>query len=1534
MGPCGSTLNKFIASTLYFYPMRTPVTTLFFVLATSLLAQQPAWLEQWNDPSTNVYDVVKEFDAAFEGKATEKGKGWKQFKRWEAFMDQRVYPSGQRPNQTSLSMGMEQIQQSWGSASTGASGIGQWTPVGPFNGNPIQGIGRINVVAFHPTESNVVFAGAPAGGLWKTTDNGTTWNTNTDLLPNLGVSGIAIDPINPDTMYLATGDRDGGDTYSIGVLKSTDGGTSWKPTGLTLQLTNYARLTGMVIHPNQTQHLVVSTRNGIYRTTNGGVSWSVVQGGSFQSLSMVPGAPHLLYAGTASNGKVWFSRDFGATWSQITGNGLPLSGPARCEVATTGADSNYVYALFGASNNGLYGVYRSTDRGANWSQMHGATPNLMGWSTNGSGSGGQAWYDLAIAVSPLNKDDLLVGGVNIWKSINGGANFSLSAHWYGGGGVSNVHADQHWFTFRPGTSELWVGNDGGVYVSPNGGVNNNWQMRSSGLAVSQYYKIATTPVNPNWTLAGSQDNGTHLNKTSWARVRGGDGMDCGMDPANELVMYASIYYGNFDKSNNGGASFNAPFNLPPSGSGNWVTPFLVSRHSGSVLYAGFTRVWKSTNGGVSFAATSTNTLLGSDNIDVLAESPSNPNVLYAGINQYLFRSTNGGQNWTKLSGGPGSHVISDIAVDPNDPLHIAVCRSGYVAGQKVFESFNGGTTYSNITGLLPNIPTNAIVFEPGGNNMIYVGTDLGVFVHDNLLGNWVPFNAGLPNVIVNDIEMLSGPRIVRIGTYGRGVWQSSFAGDLLKRPTAALRSSPASTCGLGDTIQLQDASVGLVTGWNWSVYPSTGATLLGANTAAPKLVISQVGLYSIRLVAENVYGSDTALAVQAIAAGGFPLPAGEGFVAGFDQRWSIENSDRNATWEPFTAASSDGDLTSMRMPHFALPLTASGQRDALISPVYSLDSGSSLTLDVAYRLVSATQASDTVTIWVQPCGSTAWNLLATRFEAGTLNWATGSPQATAFVPASAADWRRDSIFLGGLSGPSRFKIEARHAGGNHLYLDRFRLRTASAAAPTADFIAPDSACAARTVTFYATGMPAPGSGTAGAALGTTYSWTFSSGSPSTSTLANPSISFTSAGTYTATLVVSTAGGTSSVSKTFVVKAAVVPSVSIVNQSGSICANSPATFVATAVNGGSNPRYQWTVNNQPRGFNSATFTTVNLQNADVVRCQIFSSEECASLMMVPSNAITAVVLPLPTANAGSYSPVCVNDGAIALNGTPSGGTWAGIGVAGSWFSPSGLGPGTYSVTYSYTNTLGCTGTANASIIVNATPTVFLTFGPEVLCINDPAFSPSGGFPFGGSYLVNGSMSNSIVAAQLGTGRHELKYQFVQNLCVGERVDSFDVVSAPPAATIHDWNGDSLYCPQTALNPLWTVQWLNANQSPIPGATSPSFIAPAPGTYFVRLRAGNSCVSKSGPSIVLSNSEFQLRGFRLQPNPTRGIVDLSWLAQGGSAWNAELRSLNGALIQQSSGMEPHFTLDLGALPTGIYLLSVEQEGRIIVQEVVKM
>ena len=561
------------------------------------------WVNAMVDPSVNVYDAVAKFEAYWKDRPVEKGHGWKQFRRWQAFMEPRVYPTGERPNPTVLYQAQQELQVqlnaqkgSVSGAESTTPGIGNWTLVGPVDGNAIAGIGRVNAIAFHPTVPNRLFAGAPAGGLWRSDDNGATWSTNTDLLPNLGVSAIAIDPLNPDTMYIGTGDRDAGDTYSIGVLKTVDGGQTWTTTGLTMTVDLNRRVTGLAIHPTQTQTVVATTRNGIFRTTDGGITWSPVQGGTFQTIQSVPGNSRLLYASTYNNTRIFRSTDFGATWSMVT-TGLPTTNCLRSEIATTAADTNYVYAVYSANNYGLLGVYRSTDRGVNWTQVKGPTnPNLLDWGVNGTGTGGQGWYDLAIAASPVDKEVVLVGGVNVWRSSNGGTNWTLSGHWTGGGGKPFVHADVHILAFKPNTAEVWAGCDGGMYVSPNSG-SLTWSSQNMGLSISQYYKIAVTAAAPAMTLAGSQDNGTHLNDNGFDRVRGGDGMDCGIAQDNPNVMYSSVYYGDFRKSTNRGQSFNAPFNLTPSGSGNWVTPFLVSQHNSNVLYAGFSQVWKSANGG-------------------------------------------------------------------------------------------------------------------------------------------------------------------------------------------------------------------------------------------------------------------------------------------------------------------------------------------------------------------------------------------------------------------------------------------------------------------------------------------------------------------------------------------------------------------------------------------------------------------------------------------------------------------------------------------------------------------------------------------------------------------------------------------------------------------------------------------------------------------------------------------------------------------------------------------------------------------------
>mgnify|MGYP003321134842 FL=1 len=1495
--------------------------------AATLSAQSPLneeipYVEMMNDPSVNFYDVVDAFNEYWEGKSVEKGRGWKQFKRWEAFMEPRVYPSGNRPAPQSLYQGYLSGVQGSASASTG--GLGNWSIVGPFDGNFLNGIGRVNVIAFHPTQPNTLFAGAPAGGLWKSTDDGLTWSTNTDLLPNLGVSAILIDPTNPLVMYIGTGDRDAGDTYLLGVMKSTDGGLTWNPTGLSFNLTQSARIVGMAMHKDSTHHLVAATRNGIVRSLNGGATWTTEAGGTFGCLVQVPGT-NKLFAGTSSNGRIWMSTDFGDTWTMVT-SGLPMNA-GRVELATTANDTNYVYALYGANNNGLYGVYRSTNGGTTWTQRHGASPNLLDWSTNGSGSGGQAWYDLAIAVSPLNKDIVLTGGVNVWRSNNGGSSFALSGHWYGGGGASFVHADHHWMTFKPGTSQVYAGCDGGVYKSANGGMNQSWVARNQGLSITQYYKIGTTEADTLLTIAGSQDNGTHLNDNGWDKVGGGDGMDCAISASDGNTMYRSIYYGDFDKSTNRGITFNAPFNLPPAGTGNWVTPFLASRINSNTLYAGFTKLWKSTNAGSSFTATSANNIQGSSNIDCIAEAVSNPNVLYVSIDERLFYSNDGGQTWTWITSNVGSStVITGIAVDPTDENHVWISKSGYYAGTKVYETFNAGGAWYNRSGSLPNIPANCIAIQPNSNGLVYIGTDLGVYYRDASMSDWVPFMKGLPNTIVNDIEILSNAGKIRVGTYGRGVWESPLATFFQERPEVDFSTSHQALCSTSDTVTLTDASSNYPTAWSWTIYPQTFTYVNGSSSSDsdPQVVFTANGRYTVQLVASNAYGSDTLTRISYIHVGGIQVPAGEQFDNHpLDGRWSTVNPDFGQGWN----ISSVGSQYAYSAVFEGFGYGSTGQKDDLISPPYLVDSVTTLVYDLAYRPLTGA-ASDTLNIYISSdCGST-WNLLRQYVETGNNSFATGSAITTAFVPSSSSDWNRDTIQLAGYSGQVRFKFEAISGNGNNIYLDWLLLLTPNVAAPVADFFSDTTTCVNKSTSFYFSGT----------GQGVSFSWSFPGGTPSTSTSYNPKVSYATAGVKNVSLTVTNNQGSATVSKTSYLSVASLstPSVSISANTATACLGDTLTFTASPVNAGSNPVYTWKVNGQQRGGNSASIDFFTLNTGDSVRCVVTSSEDCAAPKKVSSNTIIANILPLPVVTAGTYSAVCVGSAPINLSGTPAGGVFSGTGVSNGQFLPTTVGQGTYTITYTYMNTNGCVNSATSTIQILAAPNVFLNFNVDEVCAADAPFAPSGGYPGGGSYELDGNPITQIQPSTLTLGWHYLTYVYSNSTCTAERTDSFEVKAAPPVPTVQVFGGDSLYCPQAASG--WNIQWLDANLNAISGATNPWYVPTAPGTFYAQLKLGLGCFPTSNPIAVTSIDEWEVNALHLSPNPSHGWVELLTAVPAGEAYTLRWLDASGAVLQEEAhtgtGQVQTHRYDLGAWPNGVYVLERRSAtGATVTQRMVK-
>lgn len=772
-----------------------PAQVVFVLLAafcSSAFAQN--WVEKMQDPNVNFYEVQRSFNEYWEGKDLANAKGWKQFKRWEYFMAPRVYPSGNRPapNQTAKAFASYINTKSFASHLANAN----WTSLGPSSWQTVSynpGIGRVNCIAVDPTNSDVIYVGVPSGGFWKTTDGATTWSTTTDELPVLGVTSIAIDPTNPNVVYMASGDGDAGDTYSIGVLKSEDAGATWSATGLNFEVTQARTISKLLIHPTDSNILLAAANNGVYKTTDAGNTWSLVLAGNFKDMEFKPGDANTVYVcGTA----FFVSTNAGSSFAGVSA-GLPAANQvSRLALAVTEANPEYVYVLAGnATDSGLLGVYRSTNGGASFS-LRASAPNLLGYSPTGATTGGQAWYDLSLAASPSNAEEVYVGGINIWKSLNGGASWSLNAYWfYPPTTVPYVHADIHALDFFGAT--LFAGADGGIFSTNSGG--RFWGDLSSGLVSTQFYRITGHPANADVVFGGAQDNGTNrMQAGAWTHVLGADGMECIADYSDANIVYAAIQSGGLRKSSNGGNSF-VRIDSSFTEDGAWVTPYVIHPSNPQILFAGFRNVWKTTNRGKQWFPISA--LPNSSSLQSLVVAASNPNYIYAATDRVIYKTANGGASWVNISSGlPTTRAaMTYIAAADDDPNKVWVTFSGYAAATKVFSSRDGGATWRNDSGTLPNLPVNCIVREDGGNDALYIGTDVGVYYRDAAMSDWAPFNSGLPNVIVNELEIHAGTQKLRAATYGRGLWESPLQSGVAATPKLFLKPQALrfDTLGLG-----------------------------------------------------------------------------------------------------------------------------------------------------------------------------------------------------------------------------------------------------------------------------------------------------------------------------------------------------------------------------------------------------------------------------------------------------------------------------------------------------------------------------------------------------------------------------------------------------------------------------------------------------------------------------------------------------------------------------------------------------------------
>lgn len=698
-----------------------------------------------------------------------KGSGHKPFMRWENYWKNLVNEQGYIISPTQFYEAWQEKNNAKKNSTTNSRfslPVSNWQPVGPLThtntGSWSSGQGRVNVVYQDPNNANTLYIGAPAGGIWKSTDAGVNWTPLSDYLPQIGVSGIVVDHTNSNVIYIATGDNDGGDSYSVGVLKSTDGGTTWNTTGLTFTTTN--RTAGdIIMHPTNNSILFCAASNALYKTTDGGTTWNVVRLGNFAkgSIRFKPNNPSIVYAVT--NTAFYKSTDTGSSFTQIT-SGLPASS-SRLRLDVTPANANYVYILSHSSNeptnNGFQGVYRSVNSGDTFT-LRNNTTNVL--------ESNQSYYDLALAVSDTNAEEVYTGCLNIWKSTNGGTTFTKLNNWSSPTAATYTHADIHFLKFYNGN--FFCGSDGGVYKSTNSGT--NFTDLTATAQISQFYRIAVSKQSSANMVGGLQDNGGHAYSSGgWKNYYGADGMDTAVSSNDPNAYYGFIQYGGtLYLSNNAGNSRTGSVSAPTAETGtnddggNWITP-LRANNSGE-LFSGYERLYRLN--GSSWIQQSVGAI-GSGNIENIEVSPVSDDIMYVSNGTSLFLSTDRGVNFNLMY--DAASTITSIECHSSNSNVVYITTSGASGG--VFVSTNAGLNFSNITSGIPNIGKNVIVHQSQNtDNPLYVGTSLGVYYKDDTMSTWEPFDTNLPNVSVTDLEININDAKLIAATYGRGIWQTDI----------------------------------------------------------------------------------------------------------------------------------------------------------------------------------------------------------------------------------------------------------------------------------------------------------------------------------------------------------------------------------------------------------------------------------------------------------------------------------------------------------------------------------------------------------------------------------------------------------------------------------------------------------------------------------------------------------------------------------------------------------------------------------------
>jgi photosystem II stability/assembly factor-like uncharacterized protein len=690
--------------------------------------------------------------------APEQLKHSKAFIREWRFFEQRAYPNNYIPADA-YEKAIEQ-RNALRERNNYADGGVTWVSLGPtpgeyFNYGKISS--RIVSGTYDPQDHNIIYIGPAYGGVWKSTDGGVNWVPLTDNQASMSMGAIVLDPDNPQIVYAGTGEATySGASYSgLGLLKSTDGGTTW--TQITSGLPTHTYFSRIVIRPGHNNELLAALGTaGLYRSSNSGESWAQALGGRCDEVRYTPSGDTVFIAGSGTGFKR--SVDGGATFSNFS-SGFTLG--ERNHFDYCYSNPAYIYAA--AYTSSSFKVFKSTDYGVTFSQVSASTDFEYG----------QAWYDMYCRVNPDDPNDAYIGTIDVFRTTDGGTSFVNITNAYTNG---TVHPDQHYLFFDPQDANTFFAcNDGGIYKTTNNG--NSFSNMNQNLTLTQFYRITTSPFLPGRMLGGTQDNGTQqtFSSLSWAAAFGGDGGEVAFNPFDQNYILGETQNGGLTRTSNNGNNwyYNSMTGIDQTENVAWVAPIIHHPNISGTYYVARQKVYKSTNNGLTWTPISGN-INGNGAVSELAISKTNPNVMLASSGSKIFRSNDGGVNWVNISAGLPNKSISSIYVHPNDEKFFIVSFFG-LGGSKIYTTKNSGTDWKDINGDLPDTPVNDVFIyteDTSHPDTYFAATDIGVFLTQNDGVNWIELADGIPNTLVMHLDYSPQTHTLRAGTHGRGVYEA------------------------------------------------------------------------------------------------------------------------------------------------------------------------------------------------------------------------------------------------------------------------------------------------------------------------------------------------------------------------------------------------------------------------------------------------------------------------------------------------------------------------------------------------------------------------------------------------------------------------------------------------------------------------------------------------------------------------------------------------------------------------------------------